>query len=176
MLENSDAKTGINGISQTHTQIYLDADNFGTCAHTMRYGLYEGFVTGSQDGQPVAPLMGEFQDYDGGAGDFQMGPLSFMLNYPDHCVLYRFLPRSLTESDMELVWFVRGDAVEGKDYDLEKLTWLWHHTTLEDEYIITRNSLGVNSRFFEPGPYHSEFEETLQQFIHWYLHTLSEVV
>jgi len=33
-----------------------------------------------------------------------------MLNYPDHCVLYRFLPRSLTETDMELVWLVRGDA------------------------------------------------------------------
>ena len=176
MLENADAKTGIAGIAQAHTQIYLDADNFGTCAHTMRYGLFEGFVTGSQDGQPVAPLMGHFKDYDGGAGDFQMGPLSFMLNYPDHCVLYRFLPRSLTETDMELVWFVRGDAVEGKDYDLEKLTWLWHHTTLEDDYIITRNSLGVNSRFFEPGPYHTEFEEALQQFIHWYLHTLSEAV
>ena len=27
-----------------------------------------------------------------------------MLNYPDHCVLYRFLPRSLTETDAELVW------------------------------------------------------------------------
>ena len=51
-------------------------------------------------------------------------------------------------------------------------TWLWHHTTLEDEYIITRNAAGVNSRFFEPGPYHPEFEFTLQQFVHWYLHSL----
>ena len=174
MLEQADEKTGIPGIGQTHTKIYLDADEFATCAHTMRYGLYEGMVTGSEDGQPVAPLMGQFKGYDGGAGDFQMGPLTFMLNYPDHCVLYRFLPRSLTETDMELVWFVRGDAVEGQDYDLEKLTWLWHHTTLEDEYIITRNSLGVNSRFFEPGPYHAEFEETLQQFIAWYLHTMEQ--
>ena len=40
--------------------------------------------------------MGNIKDYDGGAGDYQMGPLTFMLNYPDHCVLYRFLPRSLT--------------------------------------------------------------------------------
>lgn len=172
MLERADEITGIPGISKEHTTIYLDAPSFGSCAHAMRYGLFDGYVTGTQDGRPAAPLMGDIQDYDGGVGDFQLGPLSFMLNYPDHCVLYRFLPKSLTETDMELVWLVRGDAVEGTDYDLDRLTWLWHHTTLEDEYIITRNAAGVNSRFFEPGPYHPEFEFTLTQFIHWYLHTL----
>ena len=172
MLERADEITGIPGISNEHTTIYLDAPSFGACAHAMRYGLFDGYVTGTQDGRPAAPLMGDIQDYDGGVGDFQMGPLSFMLNYPDHCVLYRFLPRSLTETDMELVWLVRDDAAEGTDYDLDRLTWLWHHTTLEDEYIITRNAAGVNSRFFEPGPYHPEFEFTLTQFIHWYLHTL----
>ena len=46
-----------------------------------------------------------------------MGPLTFMLNYLDHCVFYRFLPRSLTETDVELVWFALGDAKEGKDYN-----------------------------------------------------------
>ena len=116
--------------------------------------------------------MGHIKGYDGGAGDYQLGPLTFMLNYPDHCVLYRFIPRSLTSTDMEVVWFVNGDAEEGVDYDLDKLIWLWHSTTLEDEYIITRNSEGVNSRFFEPGPYHPEFEETLQKFIDWYLQTM----
>ena len=73
---------------------------------------------------------------------------------------------------MELVWFVNGDAEEGVDYDREKLTWLWHTTTQEDEYIITRNSEGVNSHFFEPGPYHPEFEEMSMKFVSWYLDTL----
>ncbi len=172
MLENAEQITGIPGITKEHYEVYLDAPSFGACAHTMRYGLYEGYVTGSQDGQPVAPLMGKFKDYDGGAGDFHMGPVTFMLGYPDYCVLYRFIPRSLTETDMELVWFVHGDAQEGVNYDLDKLTWLWHNTSLEDEYIITRNAAGVNSRFFEPGPYHPEFEYTLKKFLQWYLHTL----
>lgn len=176
MLDSADQVTGIPGISKEHTEIYLDAPSFGACAHTMRYGLFDGFVTGSKDGKPVAPLMGNIKNYDGGAGDFQLGPLAFMLNYPDHCILYRILPRSLTETDMELVWFVRGDAVEGSDYNVDDVTWLWHHTTQEDDYIITRNSAGVNSRFFEPGPYHPEFEATLQQFIQWYLHTLERTV
>ena len=173
MLDRTEQVTGVEGMGEELYELYLDAAGFGACVYTSRYGLYDGYLTGSEDGQPVAPLMGHIKGYDGGAGDFQMGPLSFMLNYPDHCVLYRFIPRSLTSTDMEVVWFVNGDAQEGVDYDREKLTWLWHNTSLEDEFIITRNSEGVNSRFFEPGPYHPEYEETLQQFIAWYLDTLA---
>jgi phenylpropionate dioxygenase-like ring-hydroxylating dioxygenase large terminal subunit len=173
MLDRTEAVTGVVGMGMEYERIFLGAEGFGCCIYTSRYGLFDGYLTGSEDGQPVAPLMGHIKGYDGGAGDFQMGPLSFMLNYPDHCVLYRFIPRGLTATDMEVVWFVNGDAVEGVDYQRDKVTWLWHHTTLEDEYIITRNSEGVNSRFFEPGPYHPEFEVTLKAFVHWYLATLT---
>ena len=34
-----------------------------------RYPLYPGFETGSQDGAPVAPLMGDIKSFDGGASD-----------------------------------------------------------------------------------------------------------
>lgn len=176
MLGRTEEVTGIPGMGKAYEACFGSAQDFGCCVSGWRYGLFDGYLTGSQDGQPVAPLMGNIKGYDGGAGDFQLGPLTYMLNYPDHCVLYRFLPRSLTSTDMEVVWFVRGDAVEGVDYDRDRLTWLWHHTTLEDEYIILRNSEGVNSRFFEPGPYHPEYEETLQSFVHWYLDTLSAPV
>ena len=104
-----------------------------------------------------------------------MGPLTFMFNSPDHCVFYQFLPRSLTETDVELVGFVRGDAEEGKDYNREDAVWLWDHATKKDDYINLRNNAGVNSRCFEPGPYHPEFEATLQKFVGWYLHHLEEV-
>ena len=173
MWARAEELTGVAGIAEEYYGYYNDATAFGACSYTSRYALYEGFKTGSRDGQPVAPLMGNMQGYDGGAGDFQMGPLTFMLNYPDHCVLYRFIPRNLTETDMEVVWYVNGDAVEGVDYEVEKVTWLWHHTSLEDEYIILRNNEGVNSRFFEPGPYHPEYEATLMEFISWYLKALS---
>ena len=175
MWARAEELTGVVGIAEEYYGYYNDAAAFGACSYTSRYALYEGFKTGSRDGQPVAPLMGNMQGYDGGAGDFQMGPLTFMLNYPDHCVLYRFIPRNLTETDMEVVWYVNGDAVEGVDYEAEKVAWLWHHTSLEDEYIILRNNEGVNSRFFEPGPYHPEYEATLMEFISWYLKALSSV-
>ncbi len=168
--------TGIPGIANEHQKIYMGAESFGACAAASRYGLYEGYVTGSQDGKPVAPLMGKFKGYDGGTGDFHLGPVTFMLNYPDHCVLYRFIPRGLTETDMEVVWYVNGGAKEGVDYDVDRVTALWHNTTLEDEYIITRNSEGVNSQFFEPGPFHPEFEEVSMMFVDWYLDTLEKSV
>lgn len=174
MRARAEKQTGVQGIVVEHYQAYTQSAAFGNCVASSRYALYDGFVTGSDGGQPVAPLMGKFTGYDGGAGDFQLGPLAFMLNYPDHCVLYRFTPRSITNTDMEIVWYVRGDAEEGKDYDKDALIWLWHHTTQEDEYIIMRNSAGVNSRFFEPGPYHPEFESLSLDFVNWYLETLEK--
>ena len=173
MWARAEAVTGVPGIAMDHRQMYDQAPGFGACASHQRYGLFEGFLTGSEDGQPVAPLMGRMQGYDGGAGDFQFGPVSFMLNYPDHCVLYRFLPLGPDDTDMTVVWFVDGNAVEGVDYERDRVTWLWHHTTLEDEYIISRNRAGVLSRLYEPGPLQGEFEEAMMDFHRWYLGALA---
>ena len=57
-----------------------------------RTALFEGYKTGSRDGQPVAPLLGDFKDYDGGASDFSFGAFTFMLAYSDHVVVYVFYP------------------------------------------------------------------------------------
>lgn len=173
MLKRAPVITGNPGIENSLYRVHREAPAFGACIYTSRYALYEGYKSGTRSGEPAAPLMGEFKGFDGGAGDFNFGPLSFMLNYPDHCVLYRFIPRGITATDMEIVWFVNGDAVEDEDYDVEELIWLWRTTTLEDKYIISRNSEGVNSTFFEPGPYHPEFEESSMHFIDWYLHALA---
>jgi phenylpropionate dioxygenase-like ring-hydroxylating dioxygenase large terminal subunit len=172
LLARCETLSGVPGISRTARHIYAEAPGFGSCAQYDRYALFDDCVTGSRDGKPVAPLMGEFKGYDGGAGDYQLGPLTFMLNYPDHCVLYRITPRAIDATEMEIVWFVDGKAEEGRDYQLEDLTWLWHHTTLEDDFIVRRNSAGANSYFYEPGPYHPEFESTSLRFIRWYLDAL----
>ena len=163
---------GIKDIEKSTYRMFREAPGYGACVYTSRYALFEGYLTGSLDRQPLAPLMGDFKGFDGGAGDYQFGPLTYMLNYPDHCILFRYVPYGLAKSDMEIVWFVRGDAVEGKDYDREKLISLWHQTTLEDKRIMNLNAAGVNSHFFEPGPQHPEFEDTPKRFFDWYLHAL----
>jgi phenylpropionate dioxygenase-like ring-hydroxylating dioxygenase large terminal subunit len=137
-----------------------------------RYALYDGVATGSADGRPVAPLMGRFADYDGGATSVHLGPASFLLAYPDHGVIYRFIARTPTTSEMEVVWLVRGDAREGVDYDPARLTWLWTVTSEADKRIIEENQLGVRSRYYEPGPY-APMEYNTRRYIAWYLREIA---
>ncbi len=145
----------------------------GTLPHDYdRYPLLRGHSTGSADGGPVAPLMGDIAGYDGGASDFDFGPLNFLLTYNDHVVGYRFIPRTVLESDAEVVWLVRGDAEEGRDYDLGRLTWLWEATTGQDKRIVEANQAGVSSRYYRPGPY-SKMESYTARFTAWYLAPLA---
>lgn len=133
-----------------------------------RYALLHGHVTGSQDGKPVAPLLGTIRDYDGGCTDMHIGPMTFYLAYCDHVVVYRFTPTGVDTCDCEITWLVRGDAVEGRDYDLARLIWLWDVTTIADKRIIEDNAAGMRSRFYEPGPY-MPMEDFARRFIEWYL-------
>ena len=133
-----------------------------------RYPLFEGYATGSKTGEPLAPLLGRLNGFDGGATDIQLGTLNFLLAYSDHVVGYRFVPRDVQETDIQVVWMVRSDAEEGRDYMLDDLTWLWHVTSLDDERIIRHNQEGVNSHFFRPGPL-AEMESSIQAFYDTYL-------
>jgi phenylpropionate dioxygenase-like ring-hydroxylating dioxygenase large terminal subunit len=137
-------------------------------AFGFRYALYDQVVTGSEDGKPVAPLMGRFSDYDGGVTSVHLGPTSFLISYPDHGVIYRFIPRAPEICEMEVIWLVCGHANEGADYDRSKLTWLWQVTSEADKRIVEENQLGVNSRFYEPGPY-APMEYNTRRYIDWYL-------
>ena len=150
---------------------YTASEVFGNDSFFSRTPLLKGHVTGSRDGKPVAPLLGSIKDYDGGASDFQIGPISFGLAYCDYVVLYRFIPKTKDQTDCEVIWLVRGDAEEGKDYQLDDLIWLWDVTTIADKRIIQDNARGVESRFYEPGPY-AEMENYTQQFAEWYLNVL----
>jgi phenylpropionate dioxygenase-like ring-hydroxylating dioxygenase large terminal subunit len=137
-------------------------------AGSVRSALADGTVSGSRDGAPLAPLMGQFPDYDGGVTFFDVGLTSSFLAYPDHGLIYRFIPRSVQRTDMEVIWLVREEARAGVDYDLERLTWLWKVTSAADKRIIELNQQGINSRYYEPGPY-TPMEQHTQRFVEWVL-------
>jgi phenylpropionate dioxygenase-like ring-hydroxylating dioxygenase large terminal subunit len=139
--------------------------------HYSRTAMFEGYKTGSRDGEPLAPLLGDLKDYDGGASDLAFGPFSFLLAYSDHVVGYVFTPVDQTHCQCQIYWMVRGDAEEGKDYNREELMWLWDVTTYADEKIIVNNWSGVKSRFYRPGPF-SAMELTERHWIEWVLHEL----
>ncbi|MGH7023378.1 MAG: aromatic ring-hydroxylating oxygenase subunit alpha [Caulobacteraceae bacterium] len=136
----------------------------------MRSDLAPGAQTGSRDGGLVAPLMAPAAD---GACVFaEVGYLSAFLAYADHGLLYRFIPRGVLETEMEVIWLVDGEAREGADYDPANLTWLWDVTSLADKRIIETNQAGVLSRLYEPGPF-SLMEPGARQLVDRYLADLA---
>jgi Rieske 2Fe-2S family protein len=165
-------------LERTHTLLGLEipnVDHWGELAlpgqeavDSLRSALAEGAVSGSEDGQPLAPLMGEFRHYDGGVTFFDVGLNSHFLAYADHGLIYRFVPQTVDLTEMEVIWLVRGDAVAGIDYDVDRLTWLWRITSEADKRIIELNQQGINSRWYEPGPY-SPMEQHAARFVQWVL-------
>jgi phenylpropionate dioxygenase-like ring-hydroxylating dioxygenase large terminal subunit len=137
--------------------------------------LFEGYQTGSKDGLPVAPLMGDFKSHDGGVTYFDIGPISFFLAYPDHGVLFSFVPQSIDKTDLEISWLVSNSAIDGQDYDLNHLTWLWDSTTIEDKDVVEGAQKGVISRFYQPGPY-GPMETAVESLKDWYLKHIKDLL
>jgi phenylpropionate dioxygenase-like ring-hydroxylating dioxygenase large terminal subunit len=70
---------------------------------------------------------------------------------------------------------VRSDAQDGRDYDLNNLTWMWNITAEADRRIVEQNQLGIDSKFYEPGPYAIPIEKLTARFGKWYLQQISSV-
>ena len=170
MLKKS-MDVGLSG-EELHINL-LESNNVEMDFYFSRYPLFQGYKTGSKSGEKLAPLLGRLKDFDGGTSDIQIGILNNFLSYSDHVIGYRFIPRSLQITDIEVIWMVREDAEEGKDYNLEDLTWLWHCTSKDDERIIALNQKGVNSNHYLPGPL-SNMEWGIKAFHAGYLKQLEE--
>ena len=106
--------------------------------------LNPGFVTGSLDGKPVAPLLPNMTEWahesDIATTWWQTG---YWQGYDDHVMIARFTPRAHDFTDNEVVWLVHPDAVEGRDYDPDNVKALWYVTFLEDLWIVENNHIGI---------------------------------
>ncbi|MEM7293710.1 MAG: aromatic ring-hydroxylating dioxygenase subunit alpha [Pseudomonadota bacterium] len=153
------------------TGIFGDDENTLHLTGASRLPIKEGAVSETADGGPAAPLMGCFNEYDGGTTAITFNPLGTVLMPNDYAMVFRFTPRSALATDVEVIWLVDRDAREGRDYDVEKLTWLWRVTTEQDGTITENNQAGVMSSRYQPGTYatHEVGIETLKN---WYLNRL----
>jgi Rieske 2Fe-2S family protein len=139
----------------------------GVWSSVTRKPMKPGFKSMSQDGKPVAPLMGNFEDYDGGFTSVGFSPLSYALLSNDHAVFFTFFPVSATRTSAQVVWVVRDDAVENTDYSLENVTSLWDTTFRQDSTIVKNNWAGIQSRAYRPGSYSLEETHTVA-LLDWY--------
>ena len=165
--ERAGARGGLAGY-RSWEDTFPDQPHYGR-----RRPIGNGRHTLTADGGPAAPLMGVFKEYDGGDTVVWLHPLHAFWGANDHVTLFRFTPVHAQLTDVELIWLVREDAREGVDYDVERIAWLWHETTVADTRIINDNQKGVNSRSYHPGPY-MEIEAAVKQVTAWYLDQIRE--
>jgi phenylpropionate dioxygenase-like ring-hydroxylating dioxygenase large terminal subunit len=127
--------------------------------------------TQSEDGRPVAPLMGLQPRFDGGVSTFRCEPLIFVAALNDHAVMFQFSPVSADHTDVTLTWLVDGSA-SAADVDVDRMIWLWDVTTIQDKRLIERNAAGIRSRSYSPGPY-TELESMPARLVGRYLSELA---
>lgn len=87
----------------------------------------------------------------------------------DHAVVSMVVPLTPDTTLVRTKWLVHKDAVEGRDYDLHKLTSVWIATTEQDATLVTRSQAGVTDPSYEPGPYSTFTEGQLDHFSTWYV-------
>jgi phenylpropionate dioxygenase-like ring-hydroxylating dioxygenase large terminal subunit len=134
-----------------------------------RYPYQPGFSTMSADGKPVAPPLGHLTDPDVGVWSIVQYPNFWLDVNHDYAWAMQLRPVSAKLTEVQAQWLVRADAVEGRDYDLDKLVWFWKTTGEQDWQLCEDNQAGVNSRYYRPGPYSDYAEGGPGQFVDWYL-------
>lgn len=129
-------------------------------------------VSYTMDGKAAAPLIPGMPFANAGTLLFFHYPNTWNHFLSDHVLNFRMLPISATETEVTTTWLVHKDAVEGKDYDLQRLTEVWAATNDEDRRVVEENQIGVTSPAYEPGPYSPKQESGVMQFIDWYLRSM----
>ena len=129
----------------------------------------------TKDGKPGSILMGKFKEFDGGYTTVGTSPFNSLIMSNDFATTFTFIPRGPMETNVEIMWLVHEDAIEGKDYDLNNLIWMWDQTTIADKKIIENNQKGVMSKKYIPGPL-SKMELGLKKLKKWYLKHLKNKI
>jgi Phenylpropionate dioxygenase and related ring-hydroxylating dioxygenases, large terminal subunit len=134
-----------------------------------RMPLLEGAESYTMDGKPaVTKRLGRIAEREAGTLVKFHYPSTWNHFLADHSITFRVTPIGPMQTEVQTTWLVNKDAVEGVDYDLDRLTEVWLHTNDEDREVVENNQRGILSPAYEPGPYSQSHEDGLIQFSNWY--------
>ena len=175
-VARSEAKWADAGLAVSHRETgmtqFPDAER-GIWYSANRTALVAGWVSESMDGKQVSTLMGSYNDADVGTLRARTLPNFWNHSSCDHGVSTLLLPSGPRKTLARVTWLVHEDAVEGKDYELEKLMPFWQLTSEQDWAICERQQKGVDSSAYQPGPYSKYKEYNVDAFVRWYVKTLA---
>ena len=140
-VARSEAKWADAGLAVSHRETgmtqFPDAER-GIWYSANRTALVAGWVSESMDGKQVSTLMGSYNDADVGTLRARTLPNFWNHSSCDHGVSTLLLPSGPRKTLARVTWLVHEDAVEGKDYELEKLMPFWQLTSEQDWAICER--------------------------------------
>ncbi len=145
----------------------------GTTTYAVRYPLRPGVESYSVDGKKVSLPMGMHTDHDAGVVGLVNYPNFWMDAVSDYVWTMRVTPVNASITDVEFCWLVDADAVEGKDYTLERLTEFWEITGEQDGKLCENNFRGIESSAYQPGPY-APVEDQVVNFVEWCMGRLKD--
>jgi len=146
----------------------------GAAFRCHRTPVMEGAVTQSMDGKPLCNrLMGDIKEWDSGTLRTTVFPNFWQHTNCDYAAAARLTPIGPNETHVRGYWLVDGEAVEGRDYTLDRLLPIWDVTNRQDWTICQDQQEGVSSRAYVPGPFSLIRERNVAHFLEWYLGELS---
>lgn len=128
----------------------------------------------SPDGRRLSKkLLGDLRDFRLGRCSMHLQPNSWFHFLGDHAITFAVFPINEHQTLVRTTWLVADDAIEGQDYDLEKLTHTWKQTNIQDKAFVELCQAGAASPAYEPGPY-MKSEYQVEAFINWYIQRMQE--
>ncbi|MGL6161906.1 aromatic ring-hydroxylating oxygenase subunit alpha [Microbulbifer sp.] len=154
------------GIPHRHLEV-------GLRNRIVRMPLKEGTQVMTMDGKPACrKTLGRVQNRELGSMRILHLPNSWNHMQSDHLIVFRVLPVSAQKTLVTTKWLVHKDAVEGEDYEVERLRQVWDATNRQDRDLAEENQRGINSLGYEPGPYSETYEFGVINFLDWYAETV----
>ena len=142
---------------------------------TSHFPLREGMKTFSMDGEWVCekPLGTGFSP-DFSCGYITVPVFAGPVYFADHGVNLDIVPLDKDTTRLVAQWFVHEDAVEGVDYDVQRLIEVFHVTNIEDGKLTELNQRGINSHRFVPGPNNPTREPFIKAALNTYLELMGD--
>ena len=134
-----------------------------------RLPLANGAVTQSVDGKlACSKLIGPFTEPESSSLSVWTQPNSWHHFCCDHVVTFSLTPISASQTLLQTTWLVHEDAVEGVDYDPDRIAALWRTTNDQDGRFSQLNHLGIANEGYRQGPYAVE-EKLVEAFKDFYV-------
>lgn len=191
MLANYDAglpgddRNGNTRFQQTRAAAYQRWQTLGLSPHEVsfpngswfritRLPLRDGFLTESLHGRLTAPPMVDVPDLDVGSLRLVGMPNFWGHANVDYTMTTQVIPISAHETQIDVAFLVRQDAVEGIDYAVDDVAAVWRATSAQDWQICEHNYAGICSSAYRPGRLSASMEASVTEFINWYLRQMTD--